>query len=109
MNSSHFTEICNVFELGTPTSPPTRVYGGLLHLMWHLTTDKSEYAIKQLSQDIDLQNEAVRKNYELTESIAARFSSQGIPAVSALEKSGKHLFKLMILGSWSILGKCSSS
>jgi hypothetical protein len=37
----------------------------LLHIMWRLDTDKGSYAIKQLSKDIDLQDNQVIKNYEL--------------------------------------------
>lgn len=94
MNQSHLTEICKVFELGASTSTPTRVYGGLLHLMWRVDTDKASYAIKQLSQAIDLKNECVRKNYELSEQVAARFSEQGIQAISAIERAGKHLIEI---------------
>ena len=54
--------------------------------------DKGSYAIKQLSKDIDLQDDQVIKNYEFSESIASRFSALGIPAVSAIENTGQYLF-----------------
>jgi hypothetical protein len=63
-----------------------------LHTMWRIETSKEIYAVKQLSKDIALTDERVIKNYELSESIASRFSAQGIPAICAIEQSGKFLF-----------------
>jgi thiamine kinase-like enzyme len=62
--------------------------------MWCVNTPQASYAIKQLSTDIDLNNNQVRQNYELTERIAFLFHRQGIPAVSALEKAGKRLIEV---------------
>lgn len=98
MNNNALTELCALFELGTPIKPPVRVFGGLLHIMWRVDTDKGTYAIKQLSQYINLNDENVRKNYELTEYIAFRFSKSGIPAISAIEKSGQHLAFIQGIG-----------
>jgi len=94
VNNKHIKTICDHFDLGTPIQVPTRVYGGLLHIMWRLDTDEGSYAIKQLSKDIDLKNERVIKNYELSERIASRFVAQGIPAVCAIAKSGKYLLMI---------------
>lgn len=85
--NKHLNLICDHFNLGIPTQAPTRVHGGLLHIMWRLDTDKSSYAIKQLSKDIDLQNEQVIKNYELSEQIASSFIAQNIPGVCTLLQS----------------------
>lgn len=65
-----------MFELGIPIGKPETIHGGLLHTMWCITTEKATYAIKQLSPNIDLQNKAIVKNYNLTEEIASRFSAQ---------------------------------
>ena len=92
MNQTHLKHVSQHFDLGTPTQAPTRVHGGLLHIMWRLDTDKGSYAIKQLSKDIDLKNERVIKNYEWSEKIASRFSALGIPAVPAIENTGQYLF-----------------
>lgn len=92
MNPSHLKFLTKHFHLGTCSrNPVTRLYGGLLHIMWRLDTDKGSYAIKQLSKDIDLQNEQVIKNYELSEQIASSFIAQNIPGVCALSQSDKHL------------------
>ncbi len=91
MNHNQLTELCNLFELGTPLNEPKRVYGGLLHIMWRVNTDEGSYAVKQLSKQIDLSNEAITRNYDLTEQIAARFSEQGIPAILAKIQASKYL------------------
>ena len=54
-------------------------------------TEKTTYAIKQLSPNIDLTNEAIVKNYNLTEEIASRFSAQGIPVIYALNHNRNYL------------------
>jgi Ser/Thr protein kinase RdoA (MazF antagonist) len=91
MNHDQLSTLCNTFELGTPLNTPKRVHGGLLHMMWRINTDEASYAVKQLSPDIDLTNEAIVKNYNLTEDVAARFTHLGIPAISALKQDGKYL------------------
>jgi len=82
---SHLAQLCKLYNLGAPVGEITRVYGGLLHIMWHLNTDKGSYAIKQLSSAVDLMNDVVILNYELSEDIASKFSTKGIPAVCALK------------------------
>lgn len=91
MNQKHLKHISQYFDLGTPIQAPTRVHGGLLHIMWCLDTNKGSYAIKQLSKDINLKNARVIKNYELSEQIASSFMAQNIPAVCALSQSDRHL------------------
>lgn len=97
-NPNHFSNICTHFNLGSPIQELTRIYGGLLHIMWRLDTAKGSYAIKQLSKDIDLKNEQVTKNYELTERIASRFAALGIAAISAITQAGRHLFIIDEIG-----------
>lgn len=87
-----YNPICNYFVLGKPIGSPTRVQGGLMNKMWRLDTESGSYAVKQISKDINLHDPAIRSYYELTETIAHRFSKLGIPAVSALEKNGRHFF-----------------
>ena len=87
MNHHQLTNLCNTFDLGTLLNAPKRVSGGLLHKMWRINTDEVSYAIKQLSSHINLANEAVIKNYDLTEEIASNFSDLGIPAISAIKQA----------------------
>lgn len=92
MEQEYLSRICEYFELGSLKNPyPTRVYGGLLHSMWRLESDKGTFALKQLSKKIDLNNQAIVKSYELSESIAERFGKLGTPAVSAIKKHGRYL------------------
>lgn len=92
MNQEYLKFLCNHFNLENQKKNPERVYGGLLHIMWRLNTEKGSFAIKQLSKDIDLTDHRVIKNYELSERIASRFVELGIPAVCAIEKSNKYLY-----------------
>jgi thiamine kinase-like enzyme len=93
MNTTHLNLLCERMGLGSSLNTAiTRIYGGLLHIMWRLNTNKGSYAIKQLSKDIDLENEQVIKNYEMSEQIASCFIAQGIPGVCAIFQSQKHLF-----------------
>src|SRR3990167_11179018 len=92
MNQSHLKFICDELQLGTPMGIVTSVdgfRGG--SFIWRVNTDKATYAIKQLAPAIDLKNEKMVAKYELSESIATRFAREGIPAISAIEKTGKHL------------------
>ena len=54
MNSNQVETICEHFDLGTILNQPKRVYGGLLHTMWRFDNTTSIYAVKQLSENIDL-------------------------------------------------------
>ncbi len=92
MNQNQLNRLCDYFNLGHPQKAPERIFGGLLHIMWRLNTDKGSYAIKQLSKDIALSDELVIKNYELSERVAFDFNAQGVPTVSALKNTNKHLF-----------------
>ena len=92
MNQKHLNFICTELQLGTPHGDVTSVFGcrgG--SFMWRVNTDKASYAIKQLASMIDLKSERIINKYELSETIACRFAQQGVQAVSAIKKSGKHL------------------
>lgn len=92
ININFVEQICLHFNLGLLIRNPQRVYGGLLHMMWRIDTEKGSFAVKQLSQDIQLQDRRIIKNYNTTENIAACFMQHGIPALSALKKSEEYLF-----------------
>lgn len=92
MNQSHLKFICAELQLGLPTGTVTSIEGSRGgSFIWRVNTDKATYAIKQLAPAIDLKNEKMVAKYELSESIAGRFANEGIPAISAIEKGGKHL------------------
>lgn len=94
MNQTYLAEILNTLNLGASVTAPSRVYGGLLHTMWKVVTDNGSYAVKQLSPNVNLKDEMVINNYELTESISNRFSEKGISTIGAL---GKENNRLMII------------
>lgn len=87
MNKNHLNIICKEYKLGCLTSPAKNVSGGLLHSMWRVNTNKGSYAIKQLSHCFESINDNTIQKYELSERIAAQFSTQGIPAVCAFKKN----------------------
>jgi len=92
MHQKHLKFICTEMQLGSPKEEVIRVFGSRGgSIMWRVNTEKGSYAIKQLAPSIDLKNEKMLTKYELSETIAYRFSQHGIAAVCALEKSGKHL------------------
>lgn len=67
------------------------MYGGFHHKMWRLNTDSGSYAIKQLAVDVDLGCTETTSQYNVTESIAERFSECGIPAIFALKQQANYL------------------
>lgn len=99
MNEKHQKCICTGLQLGSPKELAIRIYGSRGgHIMWRVNTHKGSYAIKQLAPDVDFKNERMITKYELSESIAYQFTQFGILAVSALEKSGKHLITTENMG-----------
>jgi thiamine kinase-like enzyme len=113
MNQKHLQFICTELQLGLPRGMATRIYGSRGgSFIWRVNTEAGSYAIKQLAPIIDLKSEKIVTKYELSETIADRFTKQGIPAVSAISKAGKHLFFIDGIGylvySWmdaSALGR----
>lgn len=94
MNQDTFQKICQKLNLGAPISPAKRIYGGLLHKMWKITTAQNSYAIKELAPHIDFKNQSIRSNYELSEKIATLFAHNGIPAISAIHQDGDYLIEI---------------
>nr|WP_241030182.1 aminoglycoside phosphotransferase family protein [Legionella anisa] len=76
--------------MSPPCDLPQRVYGGLLHKMWYLECNDSQFAVKQLNRRIQL-TEEIKSQYELTEEIAFQFSKYTIPAIHALKIENNYL------------------
>ncbi len=83
--------LCHLLGLGQLKHAPIRVTGGLLHTMWRLDTEHGSFALKELSPKIDLTNQDILRNYNLTEHIAWQFKQQGIPAIAAIGFEGHYL------------------
>lgn len=101
------TCLCDKYTLGKIICDPVAVTGGLLHRMYHVTTDQGEYAIKLLNPDIMKRPKAM-SNMIHSERIAAHIASyfghntedcraedlsaeDPVPVVAALEYGGQHL------------------
>jgi Ser/Thr protein kinase RdoA (MazF antagonist) len=80
-------QICQIHALGTPALSPERVFGGLIHRMYRLRTERGEYALKLLSRDALAAPDA-RERFRRGERIAAAVAAAGLPAVAALEAAG---------------------
>lgn len=99
MSQNHLNLICIELKLGSLKGEAIRVYGSRGgSLVWRINTDKASYAIKQLAPAIDLKNETIIKKYEVSEMIADQLMQHDIPAISALEKNGKHLIIIENIG-----------
>ncbi len=53
-------KLCKIYNLGNLKREPEMVTGGLMHKMYHVSTDQGEYAIKLLNHRI-FQNTTVNK------------------------------------------------
>jgi thiamine kinase-like enzyme len=93
-NTAHLQQICSLLDLGTPSAAVSRVDGGFHHCMWRLTTDRGCFAIKQLADDMDMQDAATVAQLNATEITACEFSHLGIPALHSLHVGRTHLHLL---------------
>ncbi len=93
MNELDLAEICDQMDLGRPRGMTERVFGGLIHKIWRIETEKGVFAIKELSKHIKFDDD-IKKSYERSEEIARDFQKAGIPAVATLAKNGNALVEL---------------
>jgi len=63
-------DLCLFLGVGSLKTTLVRIEGGLLHTMWRIDTTQGSFALKELSPKIDLANDGVVQNYNLTEAIA---------------------------------------
>ena len=78
------------YGLGEMIAPVSKLSGGALHTMLHVKTKQKEYAIKGINPHIQEKKE-FPGNYNVTEEIATRFASNGLPAVTAMEFDGNYV------------------
>lgn len=90
------TNLCKKYSLGKLQNLPLPVEGGLLHRMYHVTTDQGNYAIKLLNPDIMKRPEALQNmiNSERISEAFAHKTGEAIPVVVALKLQGQHLLSL---------------
>ena len=90
-NPVHIERLCSLLDLGTFQETVSRVPGGFHHCMWRLETNSGCFAVKQLAEDMDMQDAATVAQINATEVTAAEFSRQGIPALYSLDVDRQHL------------------
>lgn len=83
MINNNIYKLCNKLELGEICTEPHQIFGGLLHIMYKVETDKGSYAIKLLNPNI-MKRETAIKNYILSEKIAKIAYNNNIPAVTTI-------------------------
>ena len=96
MNTLHMlTGLCEKYSLGTIQGEPQAVKGGLLHQMYHVTTDRGDYAVKLLNPDIMRRPQAM-ENMINSERIVLRLAqgSDALPVVAALKREEQQLLLL---------------
>jgi thiamine kinase-like enzyme len=59
--------------------------------MWQLNTDRGCFAIKQLADDLDMNDAAAVERINATETTARAFFDRGVPALYSLASAGQHL------------------
>ena len=89
MNIERF---CERYDLGKIKNISS-LFGGLMHKIFKVETDKGIYCIKVLNSEVMARKEAF-DNFVVSESIANLAKQNGIPASSALNMEGNYLIKL---------------
>ena len=86
------TELCIKYALGKIIEEPKLVTGGLMHKMYHVSTDQGEYAIKLLNPDIMKRPEALTNmiHSELVSNALANV----IPLIAAKTFQGKNIIEM---------------
>ena len=90
-NPPHIDQLCERLDLGKPSGTLSRVSGGFHHRMWRLNSRGGSFAIKQLADDLDMQNAATVERINATEITAREFSEQEVPALYSLANARQHL------------------
>ena len=86
MNASQVAHLCVLYNLGEAITAPREITGGFVHRVWHLTTTRGSYAVKQLNSTIT-QYPNIYDIYRTSERIAATMLDAGVPAIAAMKGS----------------------
>lgn len=79
----NFEKLCKKLSLGSLKDEPQQIFGGLLHRMYQLRTEKGEYAAKALNPQI-MQRETAMRNYIFSEKVVRIAFDSGIKALPAI-------------------------
>lgn len=85
-------KLCGKYRLGRVIKPPLAVTGGLLHKMYHVVTDKGEYAVKILNPNI-MKRDNVLNNMIYSEQISNELKNK-INLIGAKEFDSKRVIML---------------
>lgn len=77
-------------NLGTLTSPPEQLHGGLMHKMYSLVTEKGKYAIKLLNPYI-MKRETAMANFQAAEQLEKLVEQYPIPILPAITFNGQKM------------------
>lgn len=91
--SLNFEKLCEKFNLGQLTTQPEQVFGGLLHRMYQLKTDKDQYAVKVLNPQI-MQRKTAMYNYIFSEKVANIAYQNGINSLPAIVSNGMFMHEV---------------
>lgn len=93
-NPEHIERLCSLLDLGACRGELSRVPGGFHHCMWRLETQTGCFAVKQLADDMDMQDAATVAQMNASEVTAIEFSRYDIPALYSLPVDRQHLHLL---------------
>lgn len=89
----NFKKLCKMLSLGSFSNEPKQIFGGLLHLMFQLQTEKGRYAVKALNPQI-MQREPAMGNYVFSEKVVKIASNSGINALPAIVVNGNSIHEV---------------
>lgn len=89
----NFEKLCKKLSLGTLRNEPKRIFGGLLHIMYKMQTEKGNYAVKALNPQI-MKRENALKNMIFSENVSRIAFDSGINALPAIAINGDSLHEI---------------
>lgn len=89
----NFEKLCKMLSLGSLKDNPQQIFGGLLHRMYKLRTEKGDYAAKALNPQI-MQREIAMKHFIFSEKVVRIAFDKGINAIPAIEINGNSIHEV---------------
>jgi len=88
-----FEALCEQLSLGNLKNEPKRIFGGLLHTMYQLQTEKGEYAVKALNPQI-MKRKPAMGNYVFSEKAVRIVADSGINALPSIDVKGNTIHEV---------------
>ena len=86
----NFDAVCEQLNLGKLTEQPTRLYGGLMHKMYRLTTTNGVYAVKHLNPHV-MARPTAAANFAAAEELERKLEQTDLPILPALTIGGRKM------------------